>query len=87
MIGTNRRPRKGRRSVSVGGSEEQRRRQRRPGRGQPLKALRIMKAKLGREIAAAAAAVAATVRTVRAAAVTLTRVAIMVVEVGSVEEA
>jgi hypothetical protein len=45
-----------------------------------------MEAKPGGEIAAAAVA-AATVRTVRGAAVTLIRVAIMVVEVGSMEEA
>jgi hypothetical protein len=45
-----------------------------------------MEAKQGGEKAAAALA-AAILRTVRAAAVTLTRVAIMAVEVGGVEEA
>ncbi len=50
-----------------------------------MKALMTMEAKLGGETAAAAASVI--VKTVTAAAVTLTRVAIMVVEVGGVKEA
>jgi hypothetical protein len=61
--------RRGRRSVSVTGSNKQRRRQRRPGRGWPLKASRTMEAKPGGDTAAAAAAI---VRIVRAAAVKLT---------------
>ncbi len=82
MKGSSMRRRGGRRSASVERNVMQRRRGRRHGRGQPMKASRIMEAKLGRSTAVAVMAIVATVIVVTAAVMDLPRAAITVREVG-----
>jgi hypothetical protein len=82
MIGSGVRRRGGRRSASVERNVTQRRRGRRHGRGQPMKASRTMEAKLGGHTAVAVIAIVATVIVVTAVAMDLPRAAIMVGGVG-----
>jgi hypothetical protein len=78
MKGSSMRRRGGRRSTSVERNVMQRRIGRRHGRGQPMKALRIMEAKRRGSTAVAVIAIVATVIVVTAAAMDLPKAPIMV---------